>query len=48
MYQMDSGISTFNSFGGTSTPTVVPNTLAPLPIDANYEGNFLFYGITGV
>ena len=45
---MDSGVSTFNSFGGTATPTVASNTLAPLPIDTNYEGNFLFYGISGV
>lgn len=36
MYLMESGGSSFGNFGGTAAPTVVANTLAPLPVDPNY------------
>lgn len=45
---MDSNVSTFNQFGGTSTPTSQSNTLPALPNDPNFQDNNIFYGISGL
>ena len=47
-YLMDSGVTLFSQFGGTSTPTSQSNTLPLLPNNSSYQGITIFYGISSL
>ena len=48
-YLMDSGTASYSAFGGTASPTSQATTLTLLNNPSgNYEGNFIFYGISSI
>jgi len=47
-YLIDSGVASYAAFGGTASPTTQATTLAQLNNNGDFEGNFIFYGISTI
>lgn len=47
-YQMDSGMVALQNYGGTTEASQKSITLTPLPYNADYDNQMLFYGISGL
>ena len=47
-YLIDSGTARYAAFGGTAAPISQATTLALLNNNGDFEGNFIFYGISTI
>ena len=47
-YLIDSGMADYVAFGGTAQPSTQATTLAQLSNNGDFEGDFIFYGISAI